>query len=112
MNEFSFREMKTWGQSKVSSCCFFVWSESRELGGRGSSRFPCVIPVVETSSDRVTFRILSNINDGAPNSLRKQPTLTVDCFRKKAPPQTSDQIPNADLARGTVDLACGWTTSA
>ena len=29
---------------------FYVSCESRELGGRGSSRFPCVSPVVETSS--------------------------------------------------------------
>ena len=73
MDEFSFREMKTWGQSKISSYCVFcLWCKSRELGGRGSSRFPSVTPIVETSSGRNTFRILSNINDGAP--LRKQTT--------------------------------------
>ena len=44
----------------------------KESGGRGSLRFPCVTLVVETSSDRVTFRIPSNINDGAP--VQKQPT--------------------------------------
>ena len=43
---------------------FCVWCESRELGGKGSSRFSHVILVVETS-DRVAFRILSNISDGA-----------------------------------------------
>ena len=54
------------GVSEISSYCFFFWCESRELGGRGSSRFFCVIPVVETfSSDRVTFRIPSNISDRA-----------------------------------------------
>ena len=66
MVEFSFKEMRMWDQSKISSYCFCVWCESRELGGRGSSRFPCIVPVVETSSDRVTFAILPNINDGAP----------------------------------------------
>ena len=30
---------------------FCAWCESRELGGRGSSRFSCVTPVVETSRD-------------------------------------------------------------
>ena len=50
-----------------------VWYESRELGGRGSSRFSCVTLVVETFSDRVAFRIPSNISDGA--SLQKQPTV-------------------------------------
>ena len=55
--------------------------ESRELGGRGSSRLPCVTPVVKSSSGRVTFRIPLKINNGAP--LRKQSTERVDCSRKK-----------------------------
>ena len=72
-DEFSFKEMRTWGQSKISPSCICVWCESGELGRRRSSRFPCVTPVVETfSSDRVTFRIPSNMNDGVP--LQKQPT--------------------------------------
>ena len=58
----------------------------------GSSRFPCVTSVVEIfSSDRVAFRILSNINDTAQH---------VDCFHKKVPPQTSDRVPNADPTGG------------
>ena len=72
VDELSFKEMKIWCQSKISTYCFCVWCELRELGGGGSSRFPCVTPVVETSSGRVAFRIPSNINDGAP--LQKQPT--------------------------------------
>ena len=72
MDEFFLKEMKTWGQSKISSYCFCVWCESIESGGRGSSRFPYVTLVIETSSDLVTFRIPSNINDGA--SVSKQPT--------------------------------------
>ena len=39
-NEFSFKEMRTWSQSKTSSCCLYLWCKSRELGGRGSPRFP------------------------------------------------------------------------
>ena len=72
MGEFSFKGVQTWSQSKIS-LLFCVWFESRELGSRGSSRFFCVTPVVETFSDRVTFRILPNISDGAP--LRKQPAV-------------------------------------
>ena len=41
------------------------------VGGRRSSRFPWVKPVVKSSLGRVTFITQSNINDGAP--LRKQP---------------------------------------
>ena len=66
VNEFSFEEMKTWRHSKISSYCFCVWWESRELGSRGSWRFPCINPVPEASSDRVTFKTLSNILNGAP----------------------------------------------
>ena len=88
----------------------FAWCESGKLGrGRRSSRFFCVTPVVKTSSDRVTFRILSNINDWAP--LQKQPTaLHVDCFHKKARLHTYDRIQNADLTGGAVNMGCEWTT--
>ena len=56
---------------------------------------------METSSDRVTFRITSNINDGSP--LRKQPTgLTRSLFL-----QTSDRISNVDPTRGAVNVAVG-----
>ena len=54
MDEFCLNEMRTWGQSKSSSFCFCVWCESRELGGRGSSRFPCVNIVVETSTNKAS----------------------------------------------------------
>ena len=75
VGEFFFTDVKTWSQSKISSY-WFVWCESRELGSKGSSRFTCITPVVETFSDRVTFRIPSNISDRAP--LQKQPTaLTI-----------------------------------
>ena len=71
VGEFSLNEIRVWGESQISSDWFCAWCELTELESRGSSRFPCVTPVVETFSDRVTFRIPSNINDGTP--LRKQP---------------------------------------
>ena len=52
VDEFSFKQMMTCGQSKTSSSYFCVCCESRELGDRWSSRLPCVTPVVETSSDK------------------------------------------------------------
>ena len=58
VDEFFLKEMRTWCQSKISSCCICVQCESKESGGRGSSIFPCVTPVVENSSNKVTFRIL------------------------------------------------------
>ena len=43
VDEFSLKEMRTWGQSKISSCCICVWCKSREIGGRGSPRFPTLM---------------------------------------------------------------------
>ena len=36
VDEFSFKEMTTWGQFKISSGCLYVLCESKELGGRVS----------------------------------------------------------------------------
>ena len=80
-------------------------------------------PLVQTSSDRVAFRILSNIIDGALP--RKQPTpFTHWLFFQKSPPWTSDLTPNVNLTRGAVNgvggggvhcrcmelVAVGWCT--
>ena len=43
-----FKEIRT---SKISSCCFCVSCKSRELRGKRSSRFLCLISVVKSSSD-------------------------------------------------------------
>ena len=51
--------MRTWGESKISSCCFCVCCKSRELGGRGSPRFPCVTPVVQSFSSDLPRAITS-----------------------------------------------------
>ena len=53
LDEFCFKEMRTWSWSNITSHCICVWCESGELGGRRCSRFPCVTPVVESSSDKV-----------------------------------------------------------
>ena len=105
MDEFSFKKMMTKGQSKILYSCICVCCESGELGRRRSSRFLCVTPVVETfSSDRVTFRIPSNINDGAP--LRKQPTtLTRRLFPQKKSP--TDLRPDSKCGSDWRRCECG-----
>ena len=50
VDEFFLKEMRAWRQYNILFYCFCVWCESRESGGRGSSKFPFVTPVVETSS--------------------------------------------------------------
>ena len=35
VDEFSFKEMRTWGQSKISSCFLFVWCKSGEIWDGG-----------------------------------------------------------------------------
>ena len=69
MDEFSLNEMRTWGQSKSSSFFVCFWCESRELGGRGSSRSPY---------------------DGAP--LLKQPTLGVSAKKLHRSPPTGFHV--------------------
>ena len=34
VDEFSFKEMRTWAPFKFTSYCICVWCESEELGGR------------------------------------------------------------------------------
>ena len=46
LDECPFTEMRTCGQSKISSCCICVWCKSKELGGSRSARFPT--PMVES----------------------------------------------------------------
>ena len=41
-----------------------------------------------------------------------QRALHIDCFRRKAAPQTYDWIPNVDQTRGDVNLGDGWIASA
>ena len=53
------KEMRTQGQSKISSSCFCVWCKSRELRGSGSPRFPCVTPVMETFPSDLLRAIVS-----------------------------------------------------
>ena len=44
VDEFFFKQMSImWGQPKISSYCLCVWCKSKELGGRGSTRFPTSI---------------------------------------------------------------------
>ena len=61
-----------------------------------SLRFPCVTPVVETSKERVA---------------KHQQPKHVDCFHKKAPPQTSNRTLNADPTRGAVNVGGGCNAS-
>ena len=48
LDESSFKEMRKWDLSKISSCYLCVWCNSKELIDRVSPRFPT--PVVENSS--------------------------------------------------------------
>ena len=71
-DESSFKEMKTWDQSKISSCCLCVWCKSREIKWQGESKITNGGELLRKPSsyrkllDRAAFRILSNINDDVP----------------------------------------------
>ena len=47
----------------------------KRIRKQGELKILCITPVVETFSDRVAFKLLSNISDGAP--LQKQPTALI-----------------------------------
>ena len=53
------KQMRTPGESIISSCCFCVWCKSRELGDRGSRRIPCVTPAVESFFSDLLRTIIS-----------------------------------------------------
>ena len=97
--------MRTWVQSKTSYSCICVCCESGDLGHRKSARFPCVTSMVETfSSDRVTFRIPSSINDGAPLR-KKQTVLTHRLFPQKS--STADLRPGSKCKSHWRRCECG-----
>ena len=52
------KEMKKRGESKISSCCFYVWCQSIELG-KASPRFPWVIPAMESSFSHLLRAIIN-----------------------------------------------------
>ena len=74
-------KMMTLGSPGFHLIVIVLLCESRELRGTESTRLPCVTPVVKSSSSRVTFRILSKVNNEA--SLQKQSTEHVDFLQKK-----------------------------
>ena len=73
LDEFSFKEMRTWSQSKISSCCLCVQCKSRGIRRGGGQcnihqwwRASPQTFQLQKIIGRVAFRILSNINDGVP----------------------------------------------
>ena len=66
-DELSFKEMRIWGQSKISSCCICDWCKSREMKGRGSPRLPT--PVVESFSGNL-FPVIKSYCTESPFELR------------------------------------------
>ena len=71
-DEFSFKEMMTWGPFKISSGWLCVWCESKEIGRGTGAKIPSTNGG-ESSADFLPtmgsyytkqYRILSNINYG------------------------------------------------
>ena len=59
MGEFSFKEMRTRGQSKISSCCICDWCKSREIGGnRKQGRAGGVVNIPNTNGGKLLSRPL------------------------------------------------------
>ena len=75
------QEMKMQGQSKISSCYFCVWCKSRGLEGRGSLKFPCVIPNLESFSPDLLRAIISYWEE---SHLDSGQTFTMERFCKNS----------------------------
>ena len=71
------KEMRTRGESKISSCCFCVWCKSRELEVCWSPRFPYVNQVVESFSSDL---LRATINYWAESHLESCQTSTMELF--------------------------------
>ena len=115
------KEMRMWGESKTSSCCFCVWCKSRELAGRRSPRFPCATPVVESffsdfratisywaeshleSCQTSTMELSCEITNGF-NTLTISPKSSITDVRPDTP-----RVPPIE---GAINVGCGWTASA
>ena len=82
LDEFSFKEMRTWGQFKISTCCLCVQCKSRQLGGRGSPRFPTALDSRNLIFDTKSCRIKSLFVDLWPCC----------CQHNKVAPQRSEII--------------------
>ena len=54
------KKLRTQDEFKISSCCFCVFCESGELGGKGSSWFSCVNPVVKSFSSDLLQAVISH----------------------------------------------------
>ena len=105
VDEFSFKEMKTWGQFKfISYCICLVWI-------RRTRRQEFKIPLCNSSGGNL-LRHSCQISTTEVLCVKSQQPKQVDCFRKKTPPQTSDQILNADPTKGSAKVGCGWNASA
>ena len=58
VDEFSFNEKRTWGQSEISTYCICNWCKVRKIGGRESPRLPA--PMVESFFTNIFLAIKSN----------------------------------------------------
>ena len=84
---------------------FCAWCKSRELGGRVSQRFPCVTPVLESSSSDLLRAIIghwtkSHLKSCQTSTMelfykKSQWPKDIDYFRRKAPLQMLEWILNA-----------------
>ena len=107
LDEFSFKEIRTWGQSKISSFCLCVWCKSREWRGSGNPRFKT--PMVEVFSADLLPAIKSHwaeldLELFVLLQLNLDSCLTITIvdkiFEKKTHFQTPSPPPNSTLPQG------------
>ena len=89
LDELSFKEMKTLGQSKISSCCLCVQYKSREFGGKRSPRFSTqmveIYSTYLTSCKKSLGRVAFGISYIASAKSRPVGSISPACFHGQPP---------------------------
>ena len=78
-DELSLKEIRMWGQSKISSCFICDWCESREMGGRQSPRLPKLssdlLPAIKSQWTRSPFELGILLGEQDTKLLHMMPLL-------------------------------------
>ena len=66
VDEFSFKEMRTWVQSKVSYCGLCDWCKSREIGGMGGGGVSLILCRPSLSHKKLLDRVCQSFKGNVP----------------------------------------------
>ena len=83
LDEFSFKKMRTWGQSKIYSCCFYVWCKLKRINRQRESKIPNTNGgklLCRPSTTRITFGIHTLAKSRSARGASHQPAFMDRCL--------------------------------